>query len=162
MTDDARPVIREAVDGDARAIAELARESAEAHTGMSSRFYRVPDQRDALRRAEQELAADDRTTLVAVVGSQIVGAVEMTPLPRPTVGSMVRDLRALDVGIVVTASHRGRGIGRALLEAAEERAARDGIELMTLTAWNANEGALGLYRSVGYQDVGVVMHRWIS
>ena len=155
------PVIRDAIDGDARALAELARESAEAHVALSPRFYRLPDAADALARAERQLADQGRTTLVAVVGAQIVGAVDLTPLPLPSLGSMVRARRAVDVGIIVSAAHRGRGIGRALLDAAEDRAARDGVELLTLTAWGGNERAIGLYRSAGYEDAGMILHRWI-
>lgn len=154
--------IRDALERDARALAELARESAEAHVALNPRFYRVPDAAGALDRVERQLADTTRRTLVAVIGSQIVGMVDLTPLPPPSIGSMVRPVRAVDVGIVVSAAHRGHGIGRALLEAAESQAARDGVELLTLNAWAGNEAAIGLYRSVGFEQAGALMHRWIA
>jgi ribosomal protein S18 acetylase RimI-like enzyme len=154
--------IRDAAQSDSRAIAAIAVESAEAHVIMAPRFYRVPDMDDATRRAEAQLADPQRTTLVAVSDGFVVGFVQITPLPAPELGSMVRDRLGADVSIAVSATHRGRGIGRALMEAAEDRAARDGTELLTLNALTANEPAIGLYRSLGYEASGVLMHRWID
>jgi ribosomal protein S18 acetylase RimI-like enzyme len=154
--------IREAVQSDSRAIAAIATESAEAHVAMAPRFYVVPDMGDATRRAESQLADPRRTTLVAVADAFVVGFVQLTPLPAPELGSMLRELLAADVSIAVSTTHRGRGIGRALMEAAEDRAARDGTALLTLNALTANEPAMGLYRSLGYEASGVFMHRWID
>jgi ribosomal protein S18 acetylase RimI-like enzyme len=154
--------IRDAAQSDSRAIAAIAVESAEAHVTMAPRFYRVPDMDDATRRAEAQLADPQRTTLVAVSDGFVVGFVQITPLPAPELGSMVRDRLGADVSIAVSATHRSRGIGRALMEAAEDRAARDGTELLTLNALTANEPAIGLYRSLGYEASGVLMHRWID
>jgi ribosomal protein S18 acetylase RimI-like enzyme len=75
---------------------------------------------------------------------------------------MLRERPAADISIAVSVTHRGQGIGRALMEAAEDRAARDGTELLTLNALTANEPAIGLYRSLGYEVSGVLMHRWID
>jgi ribosomal protein S18 acetylase RimI-like enzyme len=52
--------------------------------------------------------------------------------------------------IAVTASHRGRGVGRALLAAAEALARERGCCKLTLEALEGNVGAIGLYRSVGF------------
>jgi ribosomal protein S18 acetylase RimI-like enzyme len=154
--------VREAIQSDARAVAAIAVESAEAHVALAPRFYRVPEMSDATRRAEAQLADPQRTTLVAVADGFVVGYVQLAPLPAPELGSMVREQPAADVSIAVSATHRGRGIGRALMEAAEDRAARDGLTLITLNALTANESAIGLYRSLGYEASGVLMHRWID
>jgi ribosomal protein S18 acetylase RimI-like enzyme len=52
--------------------------------------------------------------------------------------------------IAVAASHRGRGVGRALLAAAEALARERGCCKLTLEALEGNVGAIGLYRSVGF------------
>ena len=154
--------IRDAVQSDSRAIGAITIESAETHVALAPRFYRVPDMTDATRRAEAQLADPHRTTLVAVSDGYVVGFVQLTAPPAPEPGSRVRPLRAADIGIAVAAMHRGRGIGRALMEAAEDRAARDGTELLTLNVLTANEPGIGLYRSLGYEASGVLMHRWID
>ena len=154
--------IRVAVDSDARAVAALYRESAEAHLALAPDFYAVPDPADALDRAQRRLADRSRTTLVAVADHLVVGMADLVPLPPPEPGGMVAPTQTVEVGLVVTASHRGRGIGRALMDAAETRAQRDGAELLTLSARSDNDAAIGLYRSLGYDASGVLMHRWID
>lgn len=154
--------IRDAVAGDVRAVAVIARESAEAHAALDPRFYDVPDMEESVRRAERHLREEDRTTLVAVAGTHVVGFVELVTMPAPAAGSMVRASRAAEIGIAVSAGHRGEGIGRALMEVAEDRAARDGVELLTVNAHAANDPALRLYRSMGYEPLGVFLHRWIE
>lgn len=52
--------------------------------------------------------------------------------------------------IAVAASHRGRGVGRALLAATESLARERGCCKLTLEALEGNVGAIGLYRSVGF------------
>jgi diamine N-acetyltransferase len=47
-----------------------------------------------------------------------------------------------------------RGIGKALLQAAEALAAAHGAAAMWLTAWVENERAVGYYPKRGYADVG--------
>ena len=56
--------------------------------------------------------------------------------------------------IFVTARARGLGIGRALLEALEDQARREGIRLMRLETGVKSAEALGLYRRLGYRETG--------
>lgn len=55
--------------------------------------------------------------------------------------------------LAVLPTHRGRGIGRALLEAAERRAREDGCCKLTLEVQDGNHRARGLYRSFGFGDL---------
>lgn len=55
--------------------------------------------------------------------------------------------------LAVASSERGRGIGRALLEAGLEEAARDGVGAYLETANPAN---LPFYRAAGFRQVGTV------
>jgi ribosomal protein S18 acetylase RimI-like enzyme len=52
--------------------------------------------------------------------------------------------------IEVFADHRGRGLGRALLSAAEEEVARHGVANLGLNVFGSNEVARRLYESAGY------------
>ena len=153
---------RPATPDDARALAALWIESAEAHVELDPRFYVVPETEAAIRRAQRVLADPSCVVLLAISEARIVGACQLRRLPPPGAGGMVRDLVAMDVGIVVSAEHRGRGIARSLMAEAESHAAREGVELMTLNARRDNAAAIGLYRAAGYEEVGVVMSRWIG
>jgi ribosomal protein S18 acetylase RimI-like enzyme len=55
--------------------------------------------------------------------------------------------------LAVLPEWRGRGIGRSLLAAAEDRARRCGCCKLTLEVQDDNARALGLYRSFGFSDL---------
>jgi len=63
--------------------------------------------------------------------------------------------KALLVGMFVAEAARGRGAGRALVEAALDAAsAREGMRAVTLTVTEGNEAAIALYRSCGFVPWG--------
>lgn len=53
---------------------------------------------------------------------------------------------------------QGRGVGRALLAGAQQRAAAAGAASLWLSAWVGNLRALAFYAAHGYQDIGAVDH----
>lgn len=57
--------------------------------------------------------------------------------------------------LAVDPAYRRRGIGRRLLRAALERAAAAGAQAVTLEVRVSNAAAIALYRSFGFQEVGV-------
>ena len=54
-----------------------------------------------------------------------------------------------EFGVSVLEGYRGHGIGKALIDHLERWAADHGIELMILTVFEANEGAIRLYHAAG-------------
>jgi len=54
--------------------------------------------------------------------------------------------------LAVLAQHRGKGVGKALLRAAEEHARRKGCCKMTLEVQDANTRARTLYQHFGFED----------
>ena len=57
--------------------------------------------------------------------------------------------------LAVLPSYRGRGVGHALLQAAEEHARREGCCKLTLEVRDDNARARALYRSFGFEDFAV-------
>jgi homoserine dehydrogenase len=81
------------------------------------------------------------------------------------------------IGMFVIASHRGRGIGTALMAEAIRWAREYGLERIELSVYPQNEGALALYRRFGFVEEGrlvrhakksygyedeIVMARWLG
>ena len=89
-----------------------------------------------------------QTYLVAWDGGEPVGhahvAWEETTLGVPEIGD-----------VFVPVELRGRGIGTELSEAAERLARMRGHRQISISASIANEGALRLYRRLGYRDAGL-------
>ena len=57
--------------------------------------------------------------------------------------------------IAVFPEYRRQGIGRLLLEGACDVAQKGGAESISLEVRPSNEGAIALYRSVGFEEVGL-------
>jgi putative acetyltransferase len=74
--------------------------------------------------------------------------------------SLARDLHpasahVADLGLMVAASHRRQGIGRALLEAAVGWARRVGVSKLELHVFPWNEPAIQLYEGFGFEREGL-------
>ena len=60
-----------------------------------------------------------------------------------------------DLGLMVAASHRRQGVGRALLEAAAGWARRSGVRKLELHVFPWNEPAIRLYETYGFEREGL-------
>jgi GNAT superfamily N-acetyltransferase len=73
------------------------------------------------------------------------------------------DARMLFVyAVEIDDRYRGRGYGRAAMVFAEEEAERRGVAGVALNVFGGNEVARGLYRSLGYAEVGVYMRKLLG
>ncbi len=60
-----------------------------------------------------------------------------------------------DLGLMVAATHRRRGIGRALLEQAVSWAHEAGVHKLELHVFPWNDAAIRLYESFGFEREGL-------
>ncbi|MGQ3052785.1 MAG: GNAT family N-acetyltransferase [Roseateles sp.] len=89
-------------------------------------------------------------TLVALDGPRLVGALTCEREPRRKVQHI-----AHLIGMMVADTHRGRGTGRALLEAAIALLrTMPGLAQVTLSVTAGNRAAIGLYESQGFMRYG--------
>ena len=92
-------------------------------------------------------------TLVAVdAAGAVVGFAGVSPSRDPDAArAAVGELTLIYVG----PEHKGRGIGRALLRAAEEELAAAGFARATLWVYSANARARRFYEAAGWRAVGL-------
>jgi GNAT superfamily N-acetyltransferase len=103
------------------------------------------------------IGAADRAVLVARDDGGVVGVVEVSMKPPRAGDGLVQRRVAIIDDVVVREPYRGRGIGRALLEAAHRWATARGAAAVQLHVWSWNERARQLYERMGYATRGLVM-----
>ena len=141
--------IRRAEPGDAQSLVELAGEvgSEEGAWLLTTAAWRsVADERRYLRAVRRH---PDAAVYVALDGQRIVARLSLARDVHPA-SSHVADL-----GLMVAASHRRRGVGRALLVQAVEWAECVGVEKLELHVFPWNEPAIALYTSFGFEREGL-------
>ena len=87
--------------------------------------------------------------VVAMSDGELVGWCDITALDRPVfahIGSL---------GLGVLASYRGKGVGKALISAALQKARAKGLTRIELTVRENNKTAIELYKKFGFVAEGI-------
>jgi len=139
--------LRPARPGDARSFVEaFGAVAAERRFIQTERVTRsLGFYRRRFRRPWDERAAH----LVALDGDRVVGSLSIERRSAHPATDHVATF-----GMFVAASHRGRGIGVALMREALAWAGRFGVERIELTVYPHNDAARGLYRRFGFVEEG--------
>jgi RimJ/RimL family protein N-acetyltransferase len=121
-------------------------------SAMARLFAAVAGERDRIG-TEPPVDVDERTehfarsaasSMVAEAGDRIVGMANVD----------VGRFGAGDIGMLVDAGWRGRGVGSGLLQAAIEWARAEGLHKLCLEVFPTNAPALALYRKCGFVEEG--------
>lgn len=141
--------VRRAVPGDAGALVALASTIAAEEQGWllaDSRWRSVGDERRYIRALQRH---PDASLLVAeTADGELVGRLSVMRDPHPSSGHVA------DLGLMVAASYRRRGIGTALMTAAEDWARVAGVDKLELHVFPHNMPALSMYEKLGYEREG--------
>lgn len=93
----------------------------------------------------------DSVIFTAVCGEKIAGYL-MCQIKRPKNNPVLREIESFYLDdLCVAPDFRGSGVGKKLMEAAEEHAKSIGCHNVTLNVWEFNENAKEFYQHLGYQ-----------
>ncbi len=91
----------------------------------------------------------DAAVFVAEDDGRVVGRLSLARDPHPA------SHHVADLGLMVAASHRRRGLGRAFLQQAVAWGGESGIRRLELHVFPWNEPALALYEAFGFEREGL-------
>jgi ribosomal protein S18 acetylase RimI-like enzyme len=131
--------VRGARPEDARAMAELFAAVAEERNGIATEPPVDLDDRSA------RFVSTAAASMVAEADGRIVG----------TINVEAGRFGAGDLGMLVDAAWRGRGVGSALMDAAIAWSRERGLHKLSLEVFPANTAAIALYRKYGFAEEGL-------
>ena len=141
-------VVRRATPADSAVLVELAQAVASEPEGWlitRENWRAVGEERRYLRALRRHR---DAAVFVAETAEGIVGRLSIARDPHPA------SRHVADLGLMVAASHRRRGIGRALLEEAVRWARHSGVRKLELHVFPHNTPAIALYETYGFVREG--------
>jgi GNAT superfamily N-acetyltransferase len=146
--------IRPVTIDDLETLIDVYLDTAVHHARIDPDVFDVPSRAEvAIRLRPRVEGQGDRSEYVAaMVGDEMAGSASVHITDPLTPGNMMRDVPTAEFGVSVVEAWRGRGIGRVLIGHVERWAAEHGVERMVLNVSEANEGAIRLYRELGYRD----------
>jgi len=140
--------VRRANPGDAGALVELARAVGSEPEGwlITNGEWRSPsEERRYLRSVRRHSHA---AVFIAETADGIVGRISLAREAHPA------SEHVADLGLMVAAPYRRRGVGRALMDAAEAWAREVGVRKLELHVFPHNTAAIALYEGLGYEREG--------
>lgn len=147
LPDGTAVLLRSAAEPDAPALAALTRDVVAEGTHFGIMADELPETQEAV--VADAAAHPRKLILVAEVGDEIVGVLELLPDPRR------RAAHCSTVTLLVRRDQRRRGVGSALLEAMLRWvSAVDGIEKLALSLLETNVAARALYERFGFVEEG--------
>ena len=141
--------IRRAEPGDAQALVELAGDVGGedgAWLLTNAEWRSITDERRYLRAVRRH---PDAAVYLAEDGDIVVGRLSLARDVHPA------SAHVADLGLMVAASHRRRGVGRGLLDQAVAWAERAGVRKLELHVFPWNEPAIALYDAYGFEREGL-------
>ena len=141
--------IRRAEPGDAEALVELAGDvggEEGAWLLTSAEWRSITDERRYLRAVRRH---PDAAVYLALDGDAVVGRLSLARDVHPA------SAHVADLGLMVAATHRRRGVGRGLLDQAVAWAESAGVRKLELHVFPWNEPAIALYEAYGFEREGL-------
>ena len=151
--------VRRADLGDAPVLAQLNAYVQDLHAQGEPRMFKPADAAAAEEMFRDALGADATVVLLAEIKNESVGYLMAAELEAAETASLQARRSLLIRHLSVAADARQRGVGRALMAAAEQEARRRGVDTMTLDHWAFNETAARFFAQQGFEVFNVRRRR---
>lgn len=146
-------MVRRAGPEDYELVGRLLEEILDLHRdGRPDLFKAKEDSKGKYSREEfEELVKDDKAVIFIAEDEGKPAGYLICKIIEKGGNPVLKDLRTLYLDdLCVDKNSRGKGLGRALMEAAEDYARANGFYNVTLNVWGFNAGARGFYERLGY------------
>lgn len=156
------PLIRRARTEDIAALVRLRLANAQRHIELDPSIHRLPDASVVHQYFQDALSSSATPTpliLVAEVAGEVTGMAEVVISPDPPDHQILIPRRAAQIHTVVLDDYRGKGIGTALVNAAEQQAAEHGVSLLIAPIFAPNANAISFYSGAGFAQHGVLLRK---
>lgn len=154
--------VREASQADRETLARFHRSLYQSHRDevVPHDILRLIEYRDYARVLEEDvdalLTAQNSHILLAESSGAAVGYITGRTTDEPR---RVLSRRGIVEDWYVEPTHRGQGIGTALLTKLEERFRSAGCQVIESATWSANEGARRKHDAMGFQEIRITYRK---
>lgn len=114
---------------------------------LSGEQFTIEEESKIVSEWLENMKNGDKCVIDAFVGDKLVGLLHIDRLTR-------RNKHVGHLGISVAKDYREEGIGKALLLESIKFAKQMNLRMLELEVYSLNENAIGLYKSVGFVEVG--------
>lgn len=116
---------------------------------MSEKVYLVSEIYLYTERGQKDILRNpDDLTLVSVFGGEIIGTMNIQR------GFYKKNRHTANLGIAIESGHRGKGIGRRMIEEGIKWCRENGIAKLNLEVFSSNVNAISLYKKIGFTVEG--------
>ena len=116
---------------------------------MSEKIYLVSEIYLYTERGQKDMLRNpDDLTLVSLIDREVVGTMNILR------GFYKKNRHTGSLGIAVEAAHRGKGLGRRMIEEGIEWCRESGVSKLNLEVFSSNVGAISLYERMGFTIEG--------
>lgn len=150
------PQVRAATQQDIAGLISLYQEFHEFHVAGVPQRLRVPEHYDIAliqKTLTDYIQRPDVGVFVAELDAALIGFIEVHAHEDPVDAAVVSHRYGYVQSLMVTASQRKAGLGRALLQAAKTWTTAQGIAQLRLDIWEFEAGPLHFYERLGFQTI---------
>ncbi|MBA3826698.1 MAG: GNAT family N-acetyltransferase [Ktedonobacterales bacterium] len=148
--------VRVATEQDLQELTALYQAFHEFHVAGVPQRLRVPEHYDIERiqaALKEYIQRPDTGLFVTEIDGKLVGFVEVHIQEDATDAAVVAQRYGHVQSLMVTATHRKVGLGRALLDTAKDWVTAQGISQLRLDTWEFAAGPLHFYEHLGFRTV---------